>query len=91
MKVRITVGDVEVELDGMELSKADITRLFKKVAMTGVVLANANGADSTDAPESTAEPKDMDAHVTLAGDGVPMFGFTRWLEGDPEIPDEEAP
>ena len=32
MKVSIVVGDVELHLDGLELSKADVTRLLARAA-----------------------------------------------------------
>lgn len=90
MKVRIAVGEVEIEVDGMDITRADIARWFKRAAAVGVILANTTASDTAEV-EGGGEGKDTDAHLTLAADDVPMFGFSRWIGTDPEIPDEDAP
>lgn len=82
------VGDVEIHADGPDVTKRDLTRLLSRATMIAAALATIPAADS-DTP--TAEPRDLDADTTISSGETPMFGFTRWLEGDPEIPDEEAP
>lgn len=91
MKVRIAVGDVEIEVDGMDMSKADVARWFKRAALVAAALASSGPADTSDGDGVAVESKDTDAHLTLSGDGVPLFGFTRWMPEDPEWVPEEAP
>lgn len=86
MKVRIAVGDVEIEVDGMDMSKADVARWFKRAALVAAALAS-----TTTESETSGEAKDTDAHLALSGDGVPLFGFSRWMPEDPEWVPEEAP
>lgn len=89
MRVRVAVGDVEIELDGLDLSKADVTRLLKRASMIAAALTHI----AADTPNETepSETKDLDAQVTLSSDDTPLFGFTRWLPEDPEWVPEEAP
>lgn len=88
MRVRIAVGDVEIDVEGMEVTKADIARWFKRASLVAAALATVT---SSDTEQPVGEAKDTDAHITLSAGDVPMFGFSRWIEGDPEIPDEDAP
>lgn len=96
MNLKIVVGDVELHVDGLELSKADITRMLHKVAR--VADSAAGGTDLTDLIEAAEEAaasdgtgSALDAHLTLSADDAPLFGFSRWMPEDPEWVPEEAP
>lgn len=89
MNLRISVGDVEIETDGLDLSKRDVTRLLERAAGIAIALATI-GAETE--PAEPSEPSGrLDAATQIAEQAPPEFGFTRWIPNDPEIPDEEAP
>lgn len=52
MKTKITVGEVEISVDGLELSKRDIWRLLRLCGSISVALGE-------DADEPEKEPKTM--------------------------------
>lgn len=83
MKVRIVVGGIEVETQGIDMTQADVRRL-----LTRIVTLAADVALEPWRPD--AEPRNTDVHLAISAGDVPMFGFTRFLDGDPEIPDEDV-
>lgn len=103
MNIRIVVGDVELQVDGADLSKSDITRLLNRVAAVhadmdqtvdiGDLLSGVfdKPTDDDETPEPDGTGTALDAHVTLSADDAPLFGFRRWMPEDPEWVPEEAP
>lgn len=103
MNIRIVVGDVELQVDGADLSKADITRLLNRVAAVhadmdqtvdiGDLLSGVfdKPTEDDDTPEPIESGSALDAHITLSVDDAPLFGFSRWTPTDPEWVPEEAP
>lgn len=84
MKVRIVVGDVEIRTDGLDLTKADVTRLLTRaadIAAERPVAVEHGRNDPTDS-------RDTDASVTLSAGDVPHLGFTPFSTSNP-WPDEE--
>lgn len=68
MKVRITVGQTQVVVSGLDLSRKEIRRLLMDVAS----IAAATAEDAPEAPN----PVGFSAHVERAGNMSPEAYFT---------------
>lgn len=44
MKIRITLGELEIRVDGLDLTKRDVRQLLKDLASVGVALAECQPA-----------------------------------------------
>ena len=91
MRVRISVGEVEVEFDGVDFTKADLSRWFRKSALVAAALAGAAQTSTDEPTDNNTDGSTLDSHLTISGDDVPLFGFSRWPPTDPEWVPEEAP
>lgn len=77
MKAKITVGDVEIELDGLDLTPRQVTALLKRAASVNLAM------QVEDEPE-TKPPLGFSAQVELDPErNIP--------DVDPDWFDEEAP
>ncbi len=78
MKTKITVGEVEILIDGLELSKRDIYRLIRLGASVAAFVA-------ADAPEEKEEPKSLGftAHLELDPERNLQPDLEEWFEEAP--------
>lgn len=75
MRIRITVGDIDLRMDGLELSKRDVKGLLQLAA--GYAAALSQPAE----PERESTPIGFAAHIERAPDVVE--DLSEWFEESP--------
>lgn len=80
MKVRITAGDVEVRVDGLDLSKRQLVDLMREA--TGLAVALTTVAPSDD-PPTTGSAIGFTAHLDLDPERNLGEDLSEWFEEAP--------
>lgn len=76
MKMRITVGDVEIRTDGLELTKQQVVNLLRELAGISVLLG---GVGSDDEPRPQLG---FTAHLELDTERNAEPDLSEWFEDD---------
>lgn len=76
MKVRISVGDVEIRTDGLELTKQQVVNLLREV--TGLAIMTGPGQDTDDRSASMG----FTAHLELDTERNAEPDLSEWFEDD---------
>ena len=76
MRIRITVGDLELRTDGIDLNKRDIRALMRQMVAYAAALSNSN---TTEEPDK--QPLGFAAHIERAPDIVQ--DLSEWFEEAP--------
>lgn len=77
MKIKITVGSVELTIDGMDLTKRDIGRLLRTAASIALAV------DTEETPEETKQPMGFAAHMELDPERNLEPDLSEWFEESP--------
>ena len=77
MKIKITVGSVELSLDGMDLTKRDIGRLLRTAASIALAV------DTEDPPEEPKHPVGFSATLELDPERNVEPDLSEWFEESP--------
>jgi len=77
VKIKITVGSVEVMVDGLDLSKRDIGRLLRTAASIALAV------DTEESPEETKNPMGFSANLELDPERNLEPDLSEWFEESP--------
>lgn len=73
MKIRVTVGDVEVRTDGLELTKRQVVDLLRELAGIAVLTSSPSSSDER-------SPLGFTAHLELDAERNAEPDLSEWFE-----------
>lgn len=81
MRVRLVVGDVELRLDGLDLSKRQVVGLLREVGSVALALAEVQPVQFD--PDGEGKPMGFTAHIDLDPDRNVGEDLSEWFEESP--------